>query len=96
MKVGWCDTRREVLGSRHPDALTSINNLASLLQATGELDEAERLLFEAHSTAKTVLGPDHPHTRIFSVNLKGLRAVKAKRSRMQKKSKGKNETEVLL
>ena len=81
------ETRRAVLGDRHPDALTSINNLASLLQATGELDEAERLLFEAHSTAKSVLGPEHPHTRIFGVNLKGLRAVKAKRDKRLKKAK---------
>ena len=79
------ETRRAVLGSRHPDALTSINNLASLLQATGDLDRAEELLSEAHTTAKSVLGPEHPHTRIFGVNLKGLRAVKKKAEKKAKK-----------
>ncbi len=35
--------RREILGDQHPDTLTSMNNLASLLQAKGELAEAESL-----------------------------------------------------
>ena len=47
---------------------------------------------EAHATAKTVLGAEHPHTRIFAVNLKGLRAVKAKRA---KKKKGPSKAETV-
>ena len=31
---------RETLGDRHPDTLTSINNLGLLLKAQGQLDEA--------------------------------------------------------
>jgi len=35
--------RREVLGDRHPDTLTSLNNLAGLYEATGRYSEAEPL-----------------------------------------------------
>ena len=41
------DARRATLGDRHPDTLTSINNMASLLQAQGKLDEAAVLRREA-------------------------------------------------
>ena len=34
--------RRETLGDRHPDTLTSIGNLGSLLQDQGKLDEVRR------------------------------------------------------
>ena len=61
-------------------------------QAQGELDDAESLLFEAASTAKTVLGPDHPHTKIFEINLKGLRTAKAKREKTKAKQRDKKES----
>ena len=51
------------------------------------MDEAERYLFEAIGTAKAILGADHPHTRIFELNLKGLRAAKAKRTKKEKRKK---------
>ena len=68
------DGRRDMLGNRHPDTLTSLNNLATLLQAVGTLEalqEAEVLLAEAAETASQapMLGPDHPHTKIFAKNL---------------------------
>ena len=34
------------LGDEHPDTLASISNMASLLQAQGELGEAEPLYLE--------------------------------------------------
>ena len=39
----------------------------------GRFLEAEPLLIEASSISKKVLGPDHPHTRIFKANLLALR-----------------------
>ena len=39
--------RRETLGDTHPDTLSSMNNLANLLQAQGKLSEAEQLYRDA-------------------------------------------------
>ena len=38
--------RREVLGARHPDTLTTMSNLASTLRARGKHDEAEAMFRE--------------------------------------------------
>lgn len=70
------ELRRAALGDEHPDTLTSINNMAMLLQAQGKLDAAEPLLFEAASTARRVLGIDHPHAKTFAVNLNTLQRQK--------------------
>jgi len=67
--------RRYVLGNSHPDTLTSINNLASLYQASSRFQDAHPLLVEASREAKKVLGHDHPHTRIFRANLTALNKV---------------------
>ena len=61
--------RRRTLGDTHPDTLTSINNLASLLQDQGKLSEAEPLHREAVSGAKKTLGVEHPTTVLFQENL---------------------------
>ena len=37
------EKRRRVLGEEHPDTLVSINNMATLLEKQGRLDEAELL-----------------------------------------------------
>ena len=37
----WLEAWRTTLGSRHPDTLASINNMASLLQDEGNVDERE-------------------------------------------------------
>ena len=39
--------RRETLGDRHPDTLTSISNLGTLLKASCDLNGAEALYREA-------------------------------------------------
>jgi hypothetical protein len=60
---------------RHPDTLTSINNLATLLQAKATddaLEQARPLLVEAAAVSKQVLGDDHPHSLIFGRNLEKL------------------------
>ena len=35
--------REKVLGKEHPDTLTSVNNLASVLQGQGKHEEAEQM-----------------------------------------------------
>ena len=43
-------------GPTHPDTLTSVNNLAGLLQAQGKLDEAEPLYRRALAGREETLG----------------------------------------
>ena len=52
----------KVLGPEHPHTLTSVSNLASVLQSQGNYDEAERLNRRALEKYEKVLGPEHPHT----------------------------------
>jgi len=59
--------RRETLGDRHRDTLTSINNLASLLQDNGDLAAAEPLYREALQARRETLGDRHPDT-LISIN----------------------------
>jgi tetratricopeptide (TPR) repeat protein len=61
-----------VLGPRHPDTLTSLNNLAFVYQAVGRYGEAEPLYREALLTRREVLGPRHPDTLISLNNLAAL------------------------
>jgi Tetratricopeptide repeat len=48
------DGREKVLGREHPDTLTSVDNLTSVLQYQGKYEEAE----EAEATNWRTLGPD--------------------------------------
>jgi CHAT domain-containing protein len=59
--------RREVLGERHPDTITSLNDLAGLLKAQGDLKAARPLLERALELRRAVLGERHPDT-ITSLN----------------------------
>ena len=61
--------RRETLGDRHPDTLTSISNMGSLQQEMGKLKEARLLYEEAVQGSKETLGDRHPHTLIFTEHL---------------------------
>ena len=54
-------------GKEHPDTLTSVHNLASLLKALGKLDEAEPLYRWALEARERTLGKEHPDT-LTSVN----------------------------
>jgi hypothetical protein len=62
-----------VLGAEHPSTLVSVNNLAILYNTQGRTAEAEPLFQRALRGAERVLGPDHPHTRLFRENLERLR-----------------------
>ena len=64
--------RREKLGARHPDTLSSISNLGLLLTAKGDLAAAEPLLREALGGRREVLGARHPKTLAAIKNLGAL------------------------
>ena len=64
--------RKGVLGERHPDYATSLNNLAGLYDSMGDYARAEPLLVEALKIRKEVLGERHPDCATCLGNLAGL------------------------
>ncbi|MBK7003197.1 MAG: tetratricopeptide repeat protein [Rhodoferax sp.] len=54
--------QQKVLGSEHPATLTSMNNLASTLQAMGELPAARTMQEQELAVCQRVLGVEHPDT----------------------------------
>ena len=56
------ESRRRVLGSKHPNTLTSVNNLGSVLERQGKYEEAEAMHRRALEAREEVLGREHPHT----------------------------------
>ena len=61
--------REKVLGAEHPDTATSLNNLAALLQAQGDLAGARPLYERALAIREKVLGAEHPDTATSLNNL---------------------------
>ena len=57
-----CKSCRATLGDRHPLTVTSMNNMAGLLQARGKLDEAATMCWAALEASREVLGDRHPST----------------------------------
>jgi Tetratricopeptide repeat len=51
-----------VLGPEHPNTAQSLNNLAVLLQAQGDLTGARPLFERALAIYEKALGPEHPDT----------------------------------
>ena len=51
-------------GPDHPNVASDLNNLASLLQATNRLGEAEPLMRRALAIDEASYGPDHPTVAI--------------------------------
>ncbi|KAH7175986.1 putative kinesin [Dactylonectria macrodidyma] len=56
------DAQEKVLGREHPDTLTSVSNLAAVLQCQGKYEEAEQMNRQALDTKEKVLSRDHPAT----------------------------------
>jgi tetratricopeptide (TPR) repeat protein len=54
--------REKVLGAEHPDTATSLNDLATLLRAQGDLTGARPLYERALAVRERVLGSEHPDT----------------------------------
>ena len=68
----------ETHGNRHPDTLSSINNLGTLLEAKGDLAAAEPLCREALEARRETLGERHPDTLTSIGNLGRLLMLQAK------------------
>jgi tetratricopeptide (TPR) repeat protein len=56
------DTRERVLGPEHPDTLTSVSQLGSVLESQGKYEEAEAMHQRALEGREKVIGPEHPDT----------------------------------
>jgi Tfp pilus assembly protein PilF len=61
------EASEKVLGLEHPDTLTSLSHLGSMLSKQGKDDEAEAMLRRALEGFEKVLGPEHPYTLAASV-----------------------------
>jgi len=55
------ETRKELLGEKHPDYATSLNNLGELRRAQGDYPKAEPLFRQASEVWRQALGENHPH-----------------------------------
>ncbi len=64
--------RRELLGDRHPDVASSLNNLASLYGSQGRYEEAKPIYREALQLHRELLGDRHPNVASSLNNLAGL------------------------
>jgi tetratricopeptide (TPR) repeat protein len=64
--------REKARGPDHPNTATSLNNLAGLLQAQGDLPGARPLYERALAIREKARGPDHPDTATSLNNLAGL------------------------
>ena len=63
------DGREKVLGLEHPDTLTSVSNLGSLLERQGKYGEAEAMHRRALEGYEKMLGLEHPYTLTSVSNL---------------------------
>ena len=54
--------REKALGFEHPDTLTSVSNLRSVLSSQGKYDEAEAMHRRALEGYEKALGLKHPDT----------------------------------
>lgn len=61
--------RQQLLGQEHPDTLTSMNNLALVLDSQGKYDEAEEMHRQTLRSREKVLGKEHPDTLTSMNNL---------------------------
>ncbi|WP_425214493.1 tetratricopeptide repeat protein, partial [Tumidithrix helvetica] len=68
----WLKATKELLGDRHPDVATSINNLALLCYSQGKYEEAEPLLKQAVALFQELFGNRHPNVAMSLNNLAAL------------------------
>jgi hypothetical protein len=69
--------REKVLGHEHPDTLTSMNNLATVLESQGKYEEAEAIHRQTLERTEKVLGHEHPDTLTSMGNLAGVQSHRA-------------------
>ncbi len=60
---------KQRMGTDHPDTLTSMSNLASMIRAHGDLAGARKLQEEELTVCRRVLGAEHPDTLTSMSNL---------------------------
>jgi tetratricopeptide (TPR) repeat protein len=63
------ETREKLLGREHPNTLTSVSQLGSVLERQGKYNEAEAMQRQALEEREKVLGREHPHTLTSVSNL---------------------------
>jgi serine/threonine-protein kinase len=63
------DIQRRLLGPSHPEVGTLLNNLGTLMYASGRFDEAEAFDRQALAVRQAALGPDHPYVGNSLLNL---------------------------
>jgi hypothetical protein len=64
--------KETVLGREHLDTLTSVNNLAQMLERQGKCKDAEAMNRQTLALYQTVLGREHPETLTSMSNLAGV------------------------
>lgn len=74
------DVRERTLGPEHPDTLSSLNNLAYVLDSIADYAGAEPLYRRALEAEERLRGPDHPSTLCVLNNLAFLLANQGKNS----------------
>jgi tetratricopeptide (TPR) repeat protein len=62
-------SREQVLGPEHPDTLSSISQLGSVIERQGKYKEAETVHRQALRSREKILGPEHPDTLISTSHL---------------------------
>lgn len=68
--LGWCQTPDARAGGiQHPDVLTSRNNVAYALEASGELQQAAAQYENVLADAQRLLSSDHPLLAVVRKNL---------------------------
>ncbi|MFN9292886.1 MAG: tetratricopeptide repeat protein, partial [Planctomyces sp.] len=67
-----CEIRKTILGDRHPDYATSLDNLGSLYLSMSDASKAEPLHVQALEIRKAVLGDRHPDYASSLNKLAGL------------------------
>ncbi|KAG9252912.1 kinesin light chain [Emericellopsis atlantica] len=73
ISVKVLDLRREVLGEKHPDTISSIADLAATYYSQGRYDAAEVLYNTALDLRRHILSEDHPHTAQSTMYLASTR-----------------------
>ncbi|KAI9684109.1 MAG: hypothetical protein M1829_003379 [Trizodia sp. TS-e1964] len=63
------ELREKVLGPEHPDTLTSMSNLAGVINHQGKYEEAEAMNRHVTELSEKVLRPEHPDTLTSMSNL---------------------------
>ncbi len=85
--------KKKVLGNEHPHTLTSMNNLARILNNQGKHKESEQIHRQTHVLMEKVLGNEHHHTL---ANINDLAAVFHNQGKFEEAEQMYRQTHVLL